>query len=362
MLPSLSTSGDTTTGLNTGKVLVTGATGFIGFHLVQLLRERGQIATGLARKPFYPMERIRADRIRSLGTTLISGDVSDPAGLAEAVAGKSVVYHLAGCTRALHRRRFYEVNEQGTRNVIEACARQPKPPVVVMISSLAAAGPSPDGSPRVETDPCCPVSHYGRSKRAAELAAEQFADRVPITVIRPPIVFGEGDLFALPLFKTITRFRVHMVPTLGRHYYSMVYVGDLVRALVSAAERGTRLAPPGRNAADGRTRGYYFVAHHEQPTYADIGRMVRPFLHRPRALIVPVPSPFLWLGATNAEITARILRRPFVLNYDKIREAIAGSWACSSRKAKEELEFTVGEPLREQLGRTAEAYRRDGLL
>ena len=149
------------------------------------------------------MERIRTDRLRSLGMNLVSGDVSDPAALADAVAGKSVVYHLAGCTRTLNRHRFYQVNEQGPRNVIEACARQPQPPVVVMISSLAAAGPSPEGRLRVETDPCCPVSHYGWSKRAAELAAEQFADRVPITVIRPPIVFGESDCRA-PLFKTIT--------------------------------------------------------------------------------------------------------------------------------------------------------------
>lgn len=362
MLPNLIASGDTTMHVNTGPALVTGATGFIGSHLIQLLRERGQDVTGLAWKPLYRMESIRTDRVLALGATLISGDVSDPASLAQAVAGKSVVYHLAGCTRTLQRRRFYEVNEQGTRNVIEACARQPEPPVVVMISSLAAAGPSPEGRLRVETDPCCPVSHYGWSKRAAERAAEQLADRVPITVIRPPIVFGEGDLFALPLFKTITRYRMHMVPTLGQHRYSMVYVGDLVRALVSAAERGTRLAPPGDDEAAARARGYYFVAHHEQPTYAEIGRMVRPFLRRPHALIIPVPAPLLWISATNAEITARILRRPFVLNYDKIREALAGSWACSPRKAQEELGFTVSAPLREQLGQTAEAYRRDGLL
>ncbi len=214
----------------------------------------------------------------------------------------------------------------------------------------------------METDSCCPVSHYGHSKRAAEWAAEQYADRVPITVIRPPIVFGESDLFALPLFKTIARYRVHMVPTLGQHRYSMVYVGDLVRALILAAERGVRLVPPGCGDAATRAQGYYFVAHHEHPAYAEIGRMVRPLLHRPRALILRVPAPLLWIGATNAELTARIVRFPFVLNYDKIREAVAGSWACSPKKAIEELGFAVGAPLREQLGRTAEAYRRDGLL
>ena len=75
--------------------------------------------------------------------------------------------------------------------------------------------------------------------------------------------------------------------------------------------------------------------------------------------ILPVPLPPA--RATNGN-HGRIIRRPFVLSYDKIREAVAGSWACSPQKAKQELEFTVNEPLQDQLGRTAEAYRRDGLL
>lgn len=146
------------------KILITGANGFIGAHLLQELVARGHDVTCLVRRCSV------LERIRRLAVRLIQGDITDRDSLPAAVAGQEVVFQLAGCMRALRTEQFFEVNEQGLRNVAWACARQSTPPVLVAVSSLAAAGPSFSGRPRTESDRPAPVSYYGRSKWAGERA------------------------------------------------------------------------------------------------------------------------------------------------------------------------------------------------
>jgi len=96
------------------------------------------------------------------------------------------------------------VNAAGVGAVAQACADQRDRPVLVLVSSLAAAGPSGE-RPTVESDPPMPVSHYGRSKLAGEQMAMKFADALPITVVRPCIVFGAGDRGMYEVFRPIAR-------------------------------------------------------------------------------------------------------------------------------------------------------------
>jgi dihydroflavonol-4-reductase len=235
------------------KVLVTGASGFIGTHLVAALAAQGDAVTCLVRKTS------KADHLQTLGARLLLGDVTDSDSLLTAVAGHQVVYHLAGRTLALKDREFYNVNRRGVAHVAKACAGQETPPVLVYVSSLAAAGPAIDGRPRVESDPTEPVSHYGRSKRGGEHAAESYAHRVPVTVVRPPIVLGEGDRLGLPLFRSAIRFGVHLAPGLKPQRFSLIHADDLVHLLILAAERGKRLPPLGQRG-ESAGQGYYFAA------------------------------------------------------------------------------------------------------
>lgn len=337
------------------KVLVTGANGFIGSHLAEMLVARGDEVSCLVRKTSS------VDRLRPLHARLVYGDVTDRDTLPAAVAGNEIVYHVAGCTRALKVGQLYQVNEQGVRNVARTCAEQPTPPVLVTVSSLAAAGPAPDGQLRTEADPPAPVSQYGRSKRAGEQAAEEFAHRVPTTVVRPPIVLGEADRVGLEMFRMICRFGVHLVTKLGRDRFSVIHVADLATALILAAERGTRLKADG-TAAGSSSQGYYFAACDEHPTYADLGRMVAAALGRRRVLVVPSPPRMVWPVAAINEVMGRIRRRPLYLNFDKAREIRAGSWLCSPQAAKDDLRFSVAAPLAERLRQTARWYREEGWL
>jgi nucleoside-diphosphate-sugar epimerase len=292
---------------------------------------------------------------------LAYGDVTDAASVLAAVRGQQAVYHVAGCIVPLRTADFYRANALGPHNVAAACAAQTTPPVLVQVSSLAAAGPACHERLRTEADRPIQVSHYGRSKRAGERAAERFADRVPITVVRPPIVIGEGDRLGLEMFRMIDRFGVHLVPGLARYRYSIIHAGDLVNLLILAAERGTRLQPSGRNG-HARPPGYYFAACDEHPAYADLGRMIGAALGRRRVLLIPTSLPAMWAVAACTHLLMKIRRQPMYFNLDKFAEVSCGAWLCSPQAAVEELGFRVVVPLSERLRQTAEWYRREGWL
>ncbi|NQU24652.1 MAG: NAD(P)-dependent oxidoreductase [Candidatus Nealsonbacteria bacterium] len=335
------------------KVLITGASGFIGWHLAQALIARGDEVACLVRKTS------NVDRLRPLGVRLVYGDVTDPASLAPAVAAANVVYHVAGCIMALRRRQYDEVNHQGTRNLLAACAAQTTPPVLVAVSSMAAVGPAVDGRPRTETDHPVQVSSYGRSKRAAELAAREFADRVPVTIVRPAMVMGEGDPVGIQLFRPIARFGIHVVRCRGRERQSVIHAADLAQLLIASAERGVRLKPDEEGPA-APIAGCYFSDCDEHPSYAELGRMVAVALGRRRVLVMPTPPRTLGGIAAFNLVISQIRRRPMYINFDRLGELTAGSWLGSTEAARQQLGFSVDVSLAERLRQTAEWYRQEG--
>ena len=151
--------------------------------------------------------------------------------------------HLAASTHAVNSSDMIEGNSRVLENVLLACAARSTPPKLVFVSSLAAVGPSTGSRPRQETDPRKPISNYGRSKAASELVAMKFASRVPISIVRPPIVLGGGDRHGLDLFRPIDMFGWHFVPGFREFNFSVVHVEDLATALIGVAERGQRLTP-----------------------------------------------------------------------------------------------------------------------
>ncbi len=249
------------------KTLITGANGFIGKHLAQNLLARGHEVRGMVRR-----EAARKD-LEALGVEVVRGDVTQAETLASCLADVDAVFHLAGLVKALSYEEFLQVNEGGVDNIARACAQQQSPPVLVLASSLAASGPAPGDAPRTEIDPPCPVSNYGRSKRAGELAAERWAAEAPITIVRPPIVFGEGDPNTCRLFRPIAHHGLLAAPGMQTRKFSVIHADDLSLALILAAERGARLrATQDRDPAE--ARGYYFVAGDENPSYDELGRLI----------------------------------------------------------------------------------------
>lgn len=291
---------------------------------------------------------------------LATADLETGVGLADALVGCDVVFHLAGAVRGLTRGDFFRPNADGVRHLVETASRCAVPPVVVVVSSLAAAGPAVDGRPHEPGDVARPISLYGESKLAGEAAARQFADRVPITIVRPPIVFGQGDRASFEWFRSIAKFRVHAVPGRRTARFSLIHVDDVVDALMAAAERGRRLVPGDDPAARGT--GLYYVADDQMPTYREIGELVAAALGIKRYIALPIPSPILRFAGFAGECAARVTGQPPLLGRDKAREATAGSWICSPATARGELGFAQSKALAEQFAAAAAWYREQKWL
>jgi dihydroflavonol-4-reductase len=339
-------------------VLVTGASGFIGRRLVRRLVERPCRVSCLVRA------NSRIDELRLAGPQLITGDVTDRGSVERALAQSQAgtVFHLAGLVRAQHRDEFMRVNAGGVETVAAACADRADPPVLVVVSSLGAAGPcGRRGNLRVEGDVAAPVSNYGRSKLAGEHAAARHAAIVPITIVRPPIVFGPGDRGVLEMFRPIACWSLHLVPGWAEHCLSLIHVDDLVEGLLLAAERGERLPECALNQAT-HGKGIYFIAGEDRPTYAQLGQLIAAALGKKPPTVIHLPASVTRLVGIIGDVTSLIRSRPGWISRDKITEALAGSWTCSNAKARTHLGWCPASTLADRLHETAQWYRQAGWL
>ncbi len=222
-------------------------------------------------------------------------------------------------------------------------------------------GASAPDRPRQESDPPAPVSNYGRSKLAGEKEARKWADRAPITILRPPVVFGEGDRATFEMFRPVARCGVHVTPSWTTHWLSLVHADDLGTAMILAAERGCRII---REPADGESaaQGCYFVAAERDLAFAEMGRMMGTALGHKRTLVLPAGPVVVWTAALLATAVSKLSGQPWYFSGDKAREARAGSWTCSAAAAKRDLQFTVAKPLEDRFQQTADWYRENRWL
>lgn len=324
-------------------ILVTGGTGFVGSHLVEALLARGR--TGIR----CLMRDVQQPRwLAPLPIERVAGTLEDPAALERAAEGVDVIYHVAGLTKAGSREAFLAGNADGAVRMAEAALKSaPRLRRFVLVSSLAASGPARDGRPIREDDPCQPVSSYGESKLAAETRLRAMADRLPLTVIRPPLVFGARDLDFFVFFQAVAR---HLRPTLGwGKTLSWVYAPDLADGMIAAAE------------ADRPSGATYFLAAPEGIRAEDLGRAVARAVGT-WSVPVRIPDAITAMLAWGADAGNRLMGRQGIFNPEKAREIAQKAWVCDVARARADLGVACETPLDRALGETAEWYRKQGML
>lgn len=313
------------------RALVTGATGFIGSHLVEELLRRGYDITCLVRNPSI------LTWIGGLDVTVARGDCEETDSLKD-LPSADYVFHLAGLTKARKPEDFRRANVRGTENLLKALSARSSPPRFIYVSSLAAAGPSRNGIPLTETKEPMPVSFYGKSKLEGEQAVLRQMHAIPVTIVRPPAVYGPRDRDFLVLFSLLKK---GFYPHMGKCYYSLLYVDDLVRGIVSAAES---------REAEG---GVYFLSDGQVYSDREIAAEIASALDV-KVVGVRIPRPIM---ALIVGISDTLSKKSSIMNKDKLRELRYAHWTCDPSKAARDFGFAPKVTIKEGMKWTADWYR-----
>jgi len=318
--------------------LVTGASGFIGSHLVEALVPRDWRVRCLVRKTSM-LKWLPTDDV-----TLINGEIEEPGeDLDRAVKNVSVVFHLAGLTSAADDDSYASVNVEGTRNLVQAMQRSAPEALLVFCSSLSAAGPA-RRRPVNETDDPAPITAYGRSKLAAEqVVAESGLDHL---IVRPPAVYGPRDVDILAAFRLAKYGLALRVAPPGQRL-SMVHAEDLARGLVRAAE------------AEGR--GVYYMTDGMIHTWEGIMEQIaRAVGKRPR--VIGVPSGLADIVSRAERLRGSLTGTKPLLTPDRALELSQYDWTCDDTRARLDIDYESSISLPEGMRMTAEWYRAHGFL
>lgn len=322
-----------------GRLLITGGTGFVGSHVVDVAIETGYTVRCTV--------RAHSNRrwLEGKPIELIEADLSGP-NLAAAVQGVDAVIHCAGLTRGT-REALFAANHAGTAALLNACLGRSDPPRFVLCSSQAAAGPGSVDRPRTEADPPQPTSDYGRSKLAAEHEVRRQADRMETVVLRPGAVYGPRDEDTLTFFQMAAR-GVVVIPGLRRRRLQIVHARDVARALVDAGQ------------TSGGVGHTYFVAHPEVLSWNDLASGIARAVGR-RVIRLRVPSPLLTAAAVVAQAVGAG-RRAGEIDRRRARDLLERAWTCRVERAMAELPWSPQYDSLRGLEETATWYRQQDWL
>lgn len=321
------------------KVLVTGATGFVGGHVVSELLAAGHTVFALVRSPE------KAGALLSQGVNLVRGDLASLNPQATSLPRVDAVIHLAGLIQAIRPTDFFRINTDGTKRLLLLLEEQ-RPKKFILVSSLSARGPN-----RLANDlkGVGPVSHYGQSKLDAESAALEYADRFPVTIVRPPVVYGPGDKATLPLFQMLQK-GIFLLPAGREDRLSFVYVRDLAQVL-------TRLVETPRPGA-----GPYYPADGDKGCDWDFFLKAAEDAFEKSVVTIRLPKVIAggvaWINEQVGRLSGRV---PF-FTLDKYRELRATYWFCSSKNCRDDLKLPAFTGIKTGLKLTRQWYERQGWL
>lgn len=324
-------------------VVVTGANGFVGSHLVDLLLSKKYKVRCIVRKTS------NLKWLEGKDVEIFDSGLFDKQGISKAFKNAKYIYHVAGVVKSKKPEGYFRGNVDTTRNLLEA-ALDHKDTIekILVVSSLTAAGPSREGVPIDETAECRPITTYGKSKLAEEVLCKKYMDRLPITICRAPAVYGQRDTEILIFFQT---FKKGLMTTIGfdKKTISLIHVMDLVNGFCRAAE------------SEKSSGQIYFISSEDYYTWDDIGDVTARVLGK-KALHVKVPHSIVYSLAGFAQFFAGFGKKAATLNIEKAKDITQNAWICNTGKAVRELGYNQEISLEEGIKRTCDWYKEMGWL
>ena len=324
-------------------VLVTGASGFLGSHLAETLVNHGHRVRALVRKTS------RTELLEELGAELVYASLEPGEGLDDAVRGVDAIVHSAGIVKARTADDFQRVNVGGTVHLLDAAESMSTPlRRFVYVSSLAAHGFPKDGRPRETDAHPTPLTHYGRSKMAGEQVVIARADRLEVSVLRPPAIYGPRVGVMFNFFKMVNmRVKAYMGDPGNR--LSLIYGPDCAHALYLML---TEEHPSG---------SVFFVEDGREYTQREFADIVADALGV-QGIGLSVPIPVIKMAALGAECWSKLTNRAVMLTRDKVLELQEPYLICSSDSIRETLGWEPEVQLEEGARRSVAWYREQGWL
>ncbi len=329
--------------INGSSVLVTGATGFIGSHLVEALLERECKVHCIVR------ETSNLQWLDTARVILHTGDLHQPKTYQDSLTEVDYVFHCAGITRANNRHEYLHNNARVCVPFYRSCVEHGKRiKGVVHVSSLAAVGPTPPGQKVDEDTSCHPLTYYGKSKLTGEEIALGYASELPMVVLRPPVVYGEREVNFFSYLKAIKWKLAIKIGTAPRTL-SLIYVKDLADAMIRAAE-----APdPDRNV--------FFITDGNIYSWDEIAQAAMKALEV-RAQTVIIPVSLMGFAAMVSEFLAKMGDRVPLLDRQRMIDLRQSSWTASSERFFEHYSFQPRLDLNQGLKQTCAWYKQQGWL
>lgn len=324
-------------------ILVTGATGFIGSCLVKRLIAKGDVPVCLV----LPGED--AEEIAQLGAKIVTGDITDKNSLYPALKDISVIYHLAASVDSKNRDIVQLVNVQGTKNLIDVCIElKLNLKRFLMVSSVAAAGPTKKGEIQVESKTPDPVSDYGESKYLAEKYLQSKERKIPFTIVRLPLVYGprsDGGLYTA--FKLVSKHLELKFPAMETN---IAFVEDIADGMIEAV------------SSDRTVGEIFYIGEDRVYSTIELVKIIKTVL-RKRTLKIPVSSGILYFFCAVFELYAKITGKDPILRKKNLDEYFKYRyWGCSMAKARNYFGYKAKISFEEGIKRTYEWYKTNGIV